>query len=146
MWLPFITTLVPRFGEDGQVRLMEPTSAAAIRAAEQQLGLTFPEELVALLCESNGFYALSHGSFVWPIENVVKQNQAFRTHDSFREMYMPFDHMLFIGDDGGGNQYFYPIVAGAIRKQDIYFWNHENDSREWYAAHLKQFLKEIVSG
>jgi hypothetical protein len=54
---------------------------------------------------------------------------------------MPFDHLLFFGDDGGGDQFALSIQAdGVIHKYDIYRWEHETDARSWFASGLEQFL------
>lgn len=53
----------------------------------------------------------------------------FRQSVDFRELYMPFDCLLFIADAGNGDQFAYSIVGGAIRRDDIFAWDHENDSR-----------------
>jgi hypothetical protein len=57
-------------------------------------------------------------------------------------LYMPFDHLLFFGDYGGGDQFAFPIHAdGEIHKLDIFRWDHETDARSWYAGGLEQFFE-----
>jgi hypothetical protein len=40
---------------------------------------------------------------------VVSDNIQFRSNSDFANLYMPFDAVLFFGDDGGGDQYAYGI-------------------------------------
>nr|WP_280703686.1 hypothetical protein [Kitasatospora sp. GP82] len=42
---------------------------------------------------------------VWAIEQIVEQNLYFRSDGSFARLYMPFDALLFFGDNGGGDQF-----------------------------------------
>jgi hypothetical protein len=58
---------------------------------------------------------------------------------------MPFDSLLFFADTGTGDQFAYPITPTGIR-DDIYVWDHEDDSRRWYAARLEQYLAWWLSG
>ncbi len=61
---------------------------------------------------------------------------------AFKELYMPFDHLVFFGEDGGGDLFAFAVHAdGRNHKDDIYRWDHETDGRSWYAACLEQFLE-----
>lgn len=33
------------------------------------------------------------------------------------------------------------ILAGEVRSSDIFVWNHENDSRNWVAPDVRQFIE-----
>lgn len=59
---------------------------------------------------------------------------------------MPFDCLLFFADAGNGEQFAYSIQDGLIRKDDIYVWNHEDDSRTWVAPSLKKFIQWGLEG
>ncbi len=52
---------------------------------------------------------------------------------------MPFDCLLFFADGGNGDLFGYSILNGIVQRDDIYVWNHENDSRTWVAPSLKIF-------
>ena len=145
MWRTSIEKLLQPLGLNRPVTFTQPASAAAIQQLEQQLRLVLPSELKALLSESDGLFSPSRGSFIWTMKGILTCNSEFRTIESFKELYMPFDHMLFIGDNGSGDQYFYPILAGSVRNPDIYLWNHENDSRQWFAGHMHQFLVRVIT-
>jgi hypothetical protein len=79
---------------------------------------------------------------IWSSEQIEKQNLEFRSNADFRELFMPFDHLLFFGDDGGGNQFGFAIDGdGMIRRLDIFRWDHGTDAREWYAGRVEQYLE-----
>ncbi len=57
---------------------------------------------------------------------------------------MPFDSLLFFGEAGNGDQFFYRILDGHVRDADVYLWDHETDSRTWGAPSLVAFLPSIL--
>lgn len=119
-------------------------SVERISAAEEALRVSLPAELRCLLLESDGVQA-DH-SVIWSCAELAKQNIDFRSSENFRELYMPFDNLLFIGADGGGDQFAYAIAAdGRIPNNDIYRWDHETDGRPWFSAHLRQYLERRLS-
>jgi hypothetical protein len=121
-------------------RFVAPTDSGTIRQAEKRLLIKFPDDLCDLLLETNGIWEPSGAGLVWPIERIVADNIQFRSLPDFRELYMPFDHLLFFGDEGGGDQYAFRILAGAIRYNDVYEWIHENDTRQWFAGAMRDYL------
>jgi hypothetical protein len=126
-----------------EATLFEPASDEAIARAEAALGVSFPEELVSLLRETNGVLDDTAAPAIWSCEEIASENIAFRTEEGFAELYMPFDHLLFFGADGGGDQFAYGILKGVIRKDyDIFVWDHENDSRTWWTNGLERFLRK----
>jgi hypothetical protein len=102
--------------------------------------VAFPEDLRSLLEETNGVIGRYGVGLVWPVERIETDNLDFRSNTSFRELYMPFDHLLFFGDEGGGDQYAFRVLAGVIDPWNVYEWNHENDSRQWFAGGLRDYL------
>ena len=72
---------------------------------------------------------------VWPLEQIVEQNLHFWSDDAFGELYMPFDALLFFGDQGGGDQF--AVVEITLY---IFVWEHEDDSRRWVARDLEDYL------
>jgi SMI1-KNR4 cell-wall len=118
-----------------------PAAESGIAAVEQTFGLRLPQGLRELLLESDGVTADYDSGVVWPVADIQYRNLEFRSTESVRELYMPFDHLLFFGDDGGGNQFAFAIHAdGHIHKPDVYQWEHETDARSWFAGHLESFL------
>jgi SMI1-KNR4 cell-wall len=58
---------------------------------------------------------------------------------------MPFDHLLFFSDAGNGDLFGFSILNGSIQKDDIFVWNHEDDSRSWIASSLEAFIKGWIT-
>ena len=83
-------------------------------------------------------------SVIWAVSDIVKHNLEFRSSPAFAELYMPFDALLFFGDSGDGDQFACVINAGVIRRDDIFQWHHETDSRSYYARALKQYLQKVL--
>lgn len=120
----------------------EPT----ILDAERMLAVRFPSDLRSFYLESDGVKADYGSEVVWTLSNLISLNREFRVSAEFRKLYMPFDHLLFFGDDGGGDQFALSIHAdGVIHKCDVYRWEHETDARSWFASGFKQFLMKRLS-
>ncbi len=97
------------------VRFAAPASAPALSALQQALGTAVPEELASLLRESDGLADRYGASLVWPAAQIARENDVFRTNQDFRRLYMPFDSLLFFGEAGNGDQFFYRILDGEVR-------------------------------
>jgi hypothetical protein len=69
---------------------------------------------------------------VWPVARIVNDNLRFRT--SFRDLYVPFDGILFFADAGNGDQFGFAVTSAGAR-DDVFVWDHENDSRTWMRHH-----------
>jgi len=59
---------------------------------------------------------------------------------------MPFDCLLFFADAGNGDQFAFAILNGESRRDDIFVWNHEDDSRCWVALRLDTFYEGWLTG
>jgi hypothetical protein len=117
-----------------------PVTRDQIAGAETALKIAFPNELRELLIETDGIVVNYGLARVWPLARIVKDNLDFRSNADFPSLYMPFEPLLFIGDDGGGDQYAYRILAGKIENLDVFVWEHESDSRNWFARDLRDYL------
>jgi hypothetical protein len=81
------------------------------------------------------------------VQRIAEDNLRFRSNKDFKSLYMPFSDLLFIADAGNGDQFAFPIDAdGAIRRPDVFVWNHEDDSRTWVAPSLKRYFEWWISG
>jgi len=129
-WKAVIRKLKP------QCEFHPPADPAAIRAAEKKLNVVFPDALKNLLLETNGV----DDWLVLSIERILETNVEMRTYPDFPELYMPFDNLLFFGGNGGGDLYGYRILNGKVDADNVYEWEHENDSRNWVASALNDFL------
>jgi hypothetical protein len=135
MWKDFITNLIE------ESEYAAPASLEEIDKVEQVLNVKFPEELRNLLCETNGVKGEYKIDLIWSLYRIKSDNELFRNNTDFKELFMPFDHLLFFADAGNGDQFAYSILNGAIRKNDVYVWNHEDDSRTWVAPSMKKFIE-----
>lgn len=86
------------------------------------------------------------GELIWPIERVIETNKEFRTHPNFKDLYMSFDQIFFIADAGNGDLFGFITLNGNFNGDDIFVWNHENDSRTWVAPNLAGFIEGWLSG
>ena len=122
-----------------------PATASELERAEAELRIAFPDELRSLLLETNGVMAYYSSPLVWPVEEIVTQNRFFRANPDFAELYMPFDSLLLFGAEGNSDHFGYSILGGKIRLSSfIYEWDHESDSRVWFATDLPDYFRRSV--
>ena len=121
-------------------------SDSDLRLAEGKLAAALPSALRELLSETDGVVGEYGLNLVWPLQRIVADNLAFRSNDEFRQLYMPFDPLLFFGDARNGDQLAYVILDGEVRMPDIFAWDHENDSRYWIAPDLRRFIEWWAEG
>ena len=140
MWKELLTRRSPT------VSFRPAALPATVLRAQEALRLTLPADLEALLLETDGAEGEFGLSLVWPIERIVHDNLMFWHDGSFRDLYMPFDSMLFFSDAGNGDQFAFPLRSGRVLKTEVYAWNHENDSRTWVAPSLEVFFEWWLSG
>jgi len=120
----------------------QPASESQLAAVEQAIKIRLPDTLRDFLLEADGVTADYGSGVIWSAADIQKNNQKFRTDAGFRSLYMPFDHLLFFGADGGGDRFAFAIHAdGQIHKHDVFRWEHENDSRSWFAGGLERFFE-----
>ncbi|WP_310727893.1 SMI1/KNR4 family protein [Streptomyces sp. N2A] len=131
MWRQVVQEVFPEAG------FHEPTQASEIVEAEKRLGRSLPAELKQLLLESNGVIGRTYVDTVWTMDQIVKQNLLFWSDASFAQLYMPFDALLFFGDNGGGDQF---AFVQKPERPDVFVWEHESDSRRWVANNLRDYL------
>ena len=117
-----------------------------IQSAEAALAIALPSDLVSCLKECGEVIGPYGESLVWPISRIVAENRFFRSNEDFKDLYMSFDPLLFVGDGGNGDQFAYPIQNGKINKRDIFVWSHETDSRTAIAPSLERFVEWWLAG
>ncbi|MFB7372345.1 SMI1/KNR4 family protein [Streptomyces sp. NPDC056222] len=125
------------------VEFQAPIDTTALAEAEQRLGQSLPSQLTALLMESDGMVDAYGTDVVWSLDRIVEQNLVFWSPDAFPGLYMPFDPLLFFGDNGGGDQFAFVINP---ERPDIFVWDHETDARMWAARELKDYLHRSLAG
>lgn len=140
MWADLIKELTQDY------KFYVPVTESQLLEVENSMNIELPVSLKELLQESNGVTDEYGTSIIWTLERIKKDNFEFRSNDDFKELYMPFDHLLFFSDAGNGDQFAFPILNGKIIKDDIYVWNHEDDSRTWISSSLSSFIKGWLNG
>lgn len=126
-----------------EVEFRAPVDATALAEGERRLGRGLPAQLAALLSETNGIVGEYGTDVVWSLDRIVEQNLLFWSPDTFPGLYMPFDPLLFFGDDGGGDQFAFVLTP---ERPDIFVWDHEDDSRVWAARELEDYLHRSLAG
>jgi hypothetical protein len=120
-----------------------PVDAPDLRAAELRLGRRLPAALADLLQETNGIRGPYGLDTVWPLERIVVDNLRFWSDPTFADLYMPFEPLLFFGDNGGGDQF--AFVRVPADRPDVFVWEHENDSRRWVARDLRDYIDRSLT-
>jgi len=139
-WRSHVASLTPH------ASFFPPADDTRLREAEDRLGLRLPTALRSLYAQSNGVRGEYELGLVWSVEQVVEDNLMFRTRADFAELYMPFAPLLFFADAGNGDQFAFTILAGGVRRPDVFVWDHETDSRAWAAPDLRLYLEWWLSG
>ncbi|PHF41216.1 SMI1/KNR4 family protein [Bacillus toyonensis] len=125
--------------------LKNSTTKDELTDIQKCLHVELPNVLYQLLQETNGI-AGEYGDFIWSVSKIKTENMNMRNIVDFKDLYMPFDCLLFFADGGNGDLFGYSILNGKVQRDDIYVWNHENDSRTWVAPSLKTFMEWWESG
>jgi hypothetical protein len=138
MWRELIKSLT------NECTFFPPASFAQLVAVEKALAVTLPDELRELLAETNGVKGEYGFWLVWPTEKIEKDNLFFRSFPDFRELYMPFEPLLFFAEYANSDLYAYIITSVGITRRDIFIWEHESDSRREYTFGLARYLERWV--
>ncbi|AEW56094.1 TPA: SMI1/KNR4 family protein [Bacillus cereus] len=125
--------------------LKNPATKEELIEIQKCLLVELPNDLSQLLQETNGI-AGEYGDFIWSVSKIKTENMNMRNIVDFKDLYMPFDCLLFFTDGGNGDLFGYSILNGIVQRDDIYVWNHENDSRTWVAPSLEIFMEWWESG
>ena len=84
---------------------------------------------------------------IMTIQDMVAENLQLRSEEDFRQLYMPFDNLLFFGAAGNGDLWAFGIkMNGDLDDINLYGWNHENDARPWVACNILDMMVRIGSG
>ena len=127
-------------GEEG-LTTAPPASQADIAAAEAAVGCALPESLRQLLQETDGLLGEYGFRLVFAAGELASENHAMRTSPDFPELYMPFDCLLLFGEEGNGDLFGFPVLAGGADDLQVFVWDHETDSRIATAAGLSRYVR-----
>jgi len=155
-WVNFIRNIYSLAITSGSKKAMpvfhSPASHEQIRECEKHLGVIFPEEFKQLLLQTNGVSEkvstvkgeIDSGYFLLSVERILENNTFLRTqNDDFN---MPLDCLLFFAEDGIGDYFGFPVIKGVVPHSRIYFWDHEDDSRQSIAPSLEYFIENWLTG
>ena len=134
--------LIERIAAWGEATFSQPASNEDLAAAATALGSALPQQLSELLSETNGVEGEYGLGLVWEVGRIAKDNAWFRTNDDYRELYMPFDGLVFFADAGNGDQFGISLAGN----HEIYVWDHEDDSRTWAAPTVMGYLENWMTG
>ena len=124
-----------------------PASEESLGELESALGVELPAHLRGFLTTSDGAYMSdAHLQFLWTVHQIKERNLEMRTDPILAEIYMPFDHLLFFGEAGNGDLFGFPISADGHVSNNVFAWNHEDDSRHCVASSMKWFISNWLSG
>ncbi|MEU1017136.1 SMI1/KNR4 family protein [Streptomyces sp. NPDC005898] len=123
------------------MQLSEGAGGEAVRAIEGGLGQSLPASLSALLLETDGIEDEFGTEVIWTAEKILAENLAFRSDEQYRALYMPFDSMLFFGDNGGGDQF---AFVRTPEREEVFVWDHETDSRNLISPDLESYLRSAL--
>jgi hypothetical protein len=133
-----LTEQIARWGE---ASFRPPASAEAIQRCEASLGGPLPDELRRILLETNGIE--SDGlDLLFTAERIGDENAAYRGDSDFAELYMPFDGLVLFSEAGDGDQF----AMSLSGNQEVFRWDHEDDSRIWVAPTIMRFLQDRMTG
>ena len=120
-------------------------SLEAIKSAEKELGVLFPDELKWIWQVANGL-DLPNG---WHMHPVFDPSNPKKTCNSIvyenapgkgRWGYMP-DNLISIANNGTGNQLVLTIVDGCLAP-DVLVWNHSRNATKSWGKTLDYILKQ----
>ncbi|WP_392900939.1 SMI1/KNR4 family protein [Streptomyces sp. LN699] len=118
-----------------------PAGEEALAAVESTLGQPLPPQLAGLLRECNGVRGRYGLDVVWSAERIAKDNADFRSAQDFTELYMPFEPLMFFGDNGGGDQF---AFVRTPQRDEVFVWEHETDSRYLVSYSLDQYIERAL--
>jgi SMI1 / KNR4 family (SUKH-1) len=139
-----ITDRWSRLAERKGFSLSAPPPAGAIDEAEARLGHPLSDALRSLYAQTDGFQDEWGCSCVMCLADLVTENEQMRNDAENRAHYMPFDSLLFFGQMGNGDLLFHPVLTAGV-PADVFLWDHEDDSRRWYARDVPEALKRPCS-
>jgi SMI1 / KNR4 family (SUKH-1) len=120
--------------EAASLRPVTPApSDEAVLEVERTLHARLSASLRDLYSLSDGLVDAWGYAYVLSLEDLRQHNQVFRRE--FRAVYMPFDDVLLFGQLGNGDMLFQPLLPQG--NENVFRWDHEDDSRTWYATDVE---------
>lgn len=106
-------------------RLQEPCPEKEIKKAEKYVGFTFPEELKALLRETNGdhWLLLSAGEI---ISNAKRNREIMAEYFESDEFEEKVNRFVYFASNGCGDYYCYRVLQMVKRIHQQYIFGNTN--------------------
>lgn len=120
-----------------------PATQHEIDAAARVVGSPLPNDLSSLLMECGEVAAWYGTPYVWSAGRIADENATMYTDHAMADLYLPFEGLLFFGDNGGGDRFAFVMRGG---REDVFVWEHESDSRRWVAGGLEDYLRRSLAG
>jgi len=140
MWKNYLSSI------SKECHFKAPATEKALLLISEELNGELPKKLVELYKETNGLYGEYGISYIWSTQQMVKENLFFRTVHEYGDSILTLDNFLFFSDAGNGDLFGYSLLNGSIQNEDIYVWNHEDNSCNVIASSLEEFIKGWISG
>ncbi|HLS01635.1 MAG TPA: SMI1/KNR4 family protein [Beutenbergiaceae bacterium] len=131
VWRELIVEMYP------EADLHGPADEVALAEVEKRLMLPLPFELASLLRETDGVTNEYGDAVVWGARRLVEDNLGMRREPDYRQLYAPFDEMIFFGDSDMGPQFAYVHTDYG---PGIVVWDHETDRRRLVVVSLRDYL------
>ena len=126
-------------------KLQDPCSEQELKKAEKVVGYPFPDELKALLRETNGdrWFLLSAKEI---IENVERNRTILSECFEPDEFVEKVDLHIFFATNGCGDYYCYKVSQnGEVDTSAIYIWDHEDFETRYAAKNIKDAIIKYYS-
>lgn len=140
MWKNYIETISKNY------YFTAPAPNSEMTLVKEKLNVELPLNLIKLFNETNGVFDEIGYPLIWSTGQIVEDNLFFRGFEDYKDIYMPFDHLLFFSGAENGDLFCFAILNESFQKDDIYVWNHEDDSRIGVASSLEDFVKGWITG
>ncbi len=121
-----------------------PCSEIDIVNIEDDLAIKLPDELKKILLETNGVEDEYGCELVWNCGDLIQKNRCLREYEENKGLFMSFDSCLMFGEDGNGDQFFFPVLPNGEIKSEILIWNHETDERVFHSCDFEQLFKRVI--
>jgi Protein involved in beta-1,3-glucan synthesis len=122
-------------GNDNVV-LNPPATEKQLSEIEEKLKVVLPPDIRNFLLELNGDNWL-----IFSALQIIEINLEIRK----LTCYMSLDCLLFIGGNGCGDYFGYPITGDGINDNDLFMWEHEYDNRVWKAVNLQDLINKYYN-
>lgn len=140
MWRAYLRNI------SNECQFTSPATETEILSIRKELYIDVPNKLARIYNETNGVFGNYGIPFIWPTEQLVRENLFFWSIHEHQDSMKPLDTFLFFSDAGNGDLFGYLIENGTIQSEDIYVWNHEDDSRRVIAPSIEVFLEGWITG